>query len=191
MNESNSINDYIKGCFDFISKYSISANGEIWGVPLMANAEGIVYVPENFERYGLSRDDIKYFTNFMKTLERFKDIGDDCRIITGGSEPFFWSMYNQYSFTYNDYDKKQANFKTDLFKSIFTLLDGYHANIGENHPLFYTGNQYYYKDEIGIDHWYGNNPQKVIFKLSSISELIHPRASDRSNYSLGIGECSL
>jgi len=184
LNESDNFRKYVDGCFDYIANYVKSDNDEIWGIPLSTNANAIIYVPENFKRFNLTQDDIKYFENFMDTLERLHNADNDCRVVAGNSVNFFFDMMSQYSSTYNDYENNHINFKTDLYRNLFTLLDGYEYYKGENHPLFLMKYHYRYRDNLGLDHFLSNNPDKVIFKIETISDFLLPLASDSKNYSL-------
>jgi ABC-type glycerol-3-phosphate transport system substrate-binding protein len=175
LNSSKTIHSYIDGCFDYISEFSKNDNGDIWGVPLSVDSLALIYVPENFSRFGLSVEDVKYFDNYIATLEIFQNAGSGYYVYGNNAEIFFWDCYKQYEFTYNNYENNYVNFKTELFKNIFTtLFDGYMTFEGQSHSLFKSVYSETFYNMDGNLVYSAYIPDNVIFKHDWISNFLNP-----------------
>jgi hypothetical protein len=183
LNESEIIYNYVNNSFDYILDYSKNT-GEIWGIPLSSDASAIIYVPENFNKFELTYDNVKLWEDYIITLENLKITGEVLHAFGNSAEILFFDLYFQYGFTYNDFQNKYVNFRTDIFRNLFSLLDGYRLFEGENHPLFKQNFDFRFMRENGIDGFYSNYPEHVIFKSDRISNFLNPYEPNIEGYSL-------
>jgi ABC-type glycerol-3-phosphate transport system substrate-binding protein len=149
---------------------------------LSTDAQALLYIPKNIELLGLTQVDIKYWNTLVETLERLHSIDGDLHAFNFNGFNLFINLFQQYEFTYNNYTNRLVNFRTDLFRSIFTLLDGYITNDG--------GVSHFYKSPFTLEHSYHISvpdelgrtglyywvriPDKVIMNFDMLSFFMRP-----------------
>jgi ABC-type glycerol-3-phosphate transport system substrate-binding protein len=162
------IRRYLDNCFDYIAKGAQTDSGEIWMLPLYADANVLWYVPENFERFGLTPGDVRYFDGFVETVKRLNAESREYAVYVDYPSFLWYGSKMQYNITYNNFIEKKADYNTELFMDIFTTMwGGWHRYDNERHPLF--RNSYSEWDGISLVNEMPNyNKNKVIFKYDSV-----------------------
>jgi ABC-type glycerol-3-phosphate transport system substrate-binding protein len=127
---------YLSGCFGYVRDYMTTENGDIWGIPLTASTLVTWYVPRNFERFGLSYNDVENIGSYMETLKRLKgDTGEYTYF--NYTESLHAVLHAKYDINYNDFKNGFADYRSDIYKGFFALLrDGGWTRGDEENPYF-------------------------------------------------------
>jgi ABC-type glycerol-3-phosphate transport system substrate-binding protein len=136
LNGSEALSAYLGGSFDYVRDYMTTESGDIWGVPLTANTFVTWYVPGNFERFGLTHDDVRSIGSYIETLKRLEDnMGG--YVYFNRTEDTHALLHNKYDVNYNDFSNGFAEYRTDVYKNFFELMrSGWVRANGEDNPYF-------------------------------------------------------
>jgi hypothetical protein len=168
LSNSKIINDYLDNCFDSISDAARAPSGEIWMLPLYAHVDVLWYVPENFERFDLTPEDVRYFDDFIETIKWLNKESSEYAVYVTAPYLLMSNLQNQYETTYHNYAENKVDYNTDLFKRIFTTMYDNYPEHGELHPIFRSG--LVEKDRQALlQNMPDYNKRKVIFKHSGFS----------------------
>lgn len=152
LNDSDILSSYVNDCFDYVRDY-FTDNGNIWGVPLNVDTMVTWYVPENFEKFNLTYDDVKMFDDYMETSKRLKDNTGDYEYFN--QVEFLHSyLHKKYDVNYNDFKNDYVNYNTGIYSRFYEMLrngwvrftEPYSEHRNFNNPLHYWIK---YTDSIG------------------------------------------
>lgn len=65
LNDSAPIHTYLDSCFDWVGESARTSDGDVWMLPLYYDMQALCYVPENFERFDLTPEDVSTFDKIM------------------------------------------------------------------------------------------------------------------------------
>jgi ABC-type glycerol-3-phosphate transport system substrate-binding protein len=136
LNGSGAIGGYLDNCFDRIADAARLSSGDIWMLPLYAAADVLWYVPENFERFGLTPGDSRYFDGFVETVKRLNAESREYAAFVDRPFVLMRDLQYQYDMTCNDFAAKKADYNTDLFMRMFTTIYENYPDVLGPHPLF-------------------------------------------------------
>lgn len=172
LNESDIITDYLESCWDSVQGAAAAENGDIWMLPIDIGVDTTWYIPENMKVFGLSEQNLDTMQHYMETLERLNGNTGEYRYYNNAT--YFISLCDaRYDLNYNDYEKKQIDFKTDLYRWLAkTLWTGWDMNSdAPYHPLFHRTNQDYEAGFAGtVGETYDFDQSRVIFKTGHDAE---------------------
>ncbi len=181
LNGSKPIENYLDNCFDYLKDFSISDNGDVWMIPLETNTDVIWYVPENFNKYNLTPEDVKYFDEYIETLKKLYNVSEQ-HATYGWLLYFYINCEDQYDVFYNDYKNGYINYNTDLFKKIFTTSwDGWvrYTSAEANNVLFRRPFEDSVYDANGISTQPQFDTERVIFSYDIAKNYIENEYGDK------------
>ena len=122
--------------FDFLADFTVNDNGDIWCVPITADAEATFYIPENLEALNISTEDLKTFDGYFSALEKVKAQDKYEYYISGGAINFGEYIENEYKVNYGF-----QKFDDPVFRNRFErIYSGWviweNPEINGEHPLF-------------------------------------------------------
>jgi hypothetical protein len=169
LGDSEIISSYLGGCFDYIADYAHTSSGDVWMLPLYGYLSVLFYVPENFDKFGLTIEDIQYFDGFIETVKRLNKESEEFSVYIDSPPVLMFDLQSQYEKTYNYYADRVVDFNTELFTRIFsTIWSGWSIAENTRHPFFRNS----YDDRANA--WFEDHPSydkdKVIFKLEHFNE---------------------
>lgn len=148
------------GCFDYINEAAKDKNGQIVAMPIYDYTSLVVYPVQAAEELGFAREDITYYDDFQALVESTTER----KSYINGTGTLYFSLEDQYDYYYNDFANKKAKYDTELFRHIYSHLDGWQRK--EN--LSYTVPKgYSVPSELGVQ---GNklayNSDTVLFNIN-------------------------
>ena len=136
LSDSAEIREYLDRCFDWVEDCALTPYGEIWMLPLHFSTWALWYVPETFEKYGLTPENVRYLSDFCYTITMLNEVHTDDYADVRAQ---IWesSLVLQYESVFCDYENGAADFDNDEFRSLMDLMwSGFDMNKGEDHPFF-------------------------------------------------------
>ncbi len=120
--DSDVIREFNEGCFDYINDCTYTDSGELVLMPIFADFPAIVYPQAAAEELGFTKDDLKYYDNFIEVI---KDNYGGQRIAFTTGSILFNEMEFQYDNYYCDFANKQFDYMTDEYKKLYSTLEGW------------------------------------------------------------------
>lgn len=120
--DSDIINTFNEGCFDYVYNCSYTDEGEMILMPVSADYPAIIYPQAAVDELGFTEDDLLYYDSFIEVVEN--NFGGKRKAFTTGSM-LFYELEFQYNTYYCDFDAKRADYMTDEYKKLYSTLDGW------------------------------------------------------------------
>ena len=138
--ESEIIEDFNDSCFDYISEYCETDNGDIALMPIASYVYGIIYPLEAAEEVGFTKEDLMYYDSFMDIT---KNHGSARNAFQTG-DAIFLSLHAQYGKYYCNFDTGEFDYTSDVYKKFYSELLNYIDYSAQEHSLF--KNKHFYID---------------------------------------------
>lgn len=119
--ESEAIERFNEGCFDYISDFAKDNNGKTFIMPVASYVNGLIYSEDTANEAGFTREDLLYYDSMVEFVKNYN--GNRKAYTTGAN--FFMSLESQYEQYYCDFDNKKIDYMTDTYRKIYSTLDGW------------------------------------------------------------------
>ena len=181
------VQDYLEQCFDWIGEAARTRGGEIWMLPLYADLPVLWYVPENFDRFGLTPADVETFDSYRQTIQRLNQEKGRYTTHTWMLSGFEALWFLHYESLHCDYENGVVNFNTDLFRHFFgAMWSGWirYGPVRENalHPIFQYDAPWRSTHETDTTYIDEDDAGRVIFKLDNDSSNRNNRRMDMAEW---------
>lgn len=113
--ESETIADFNDSCFDYIADYCLADTGDIGLMPVSSYVPAIVYPLEAADEVGFTKDDLRYFDDFMEFV---RNHGSTRNPFQAGTV-IFDNLHTQYTEYYCDMKNGKFDYTTDLYRSFY------------------------------------------------------------------------
>lgn len=128
---SDIVAEFNAGCFDYINEAAKDKNGQIVAMPIFDYATFVTYPVQAAEELGFTREDITYYDDFQALV----DSTSERKAYLSATMTLYYSLENQYDYYYNDFANKKANYDTELFRHIYSHLDGWQRKAELAYPI--------------------------------------------------------
>ena len=170
LGSSESIRNYLEGCFDWVGEAASTSNGDVWMLPVWYSTGVVWYNPDNFEMFDITPDMVDSFDEYVETIDwlnKKKGIHYSVHATYFTNVTGEWDK--QYQMTYGDFANRKFSLDTDVFRHYFGVAwDGWKKNGPDDiyHPILQKDKMWAEKfPEMGDD----NDFDSVICKLEDTS----------------------
>ena len=119
--KSDVIDSFVDGCFDYLGESVTDDVGKIIALPLSIHETFLSYPIDAEVELGFALDDIKYYQDFHNLVNSY----DGERVSYAIGANLFFNYDRQYENYYCDFDNMIYDFNTDVYRGIYSLLDGW------------------------------------------------------------------
>ncbi|MBQ8623391.1 MAG: hypothetical protein IJ424_03320 [Oscillospiraceae bacterium] len=119
--ESDVIDNFVDGCFDYLSESVTDDEGKIIALPISIYESFLSYPIAAETELGFTSEDIKYYRDFHGLINSY----DGERVSYAMGANLFFNYDSQYENYYCDFDNMVYDYDTDVYRGIYSLLDGW------------------------------------------------------------------
>ena len=157
--ESDIVTEFNAGCFDYIDEMTKDKSGKTIAMPIYDYTGFVAYPVQAAEELGFTREDITYYDDFQSVVES----RTARKTYIYGTMTLYYDLEMQYDEYYNDFANKKADYNTELFRHIYSHLDGW----GNGYYGIPAPKGYHHYGELGS---YGEkkmfNKEKTLFTVN-------------------------
>lgn len=160
------ISGYLEKCIDSVKQVARTDEGELFMLPLDISTDMTWYIEGNMKIFGITKDDLSTFDQYINTMERIKKEQDNYRYYNNAVQ-FILLCDRLYNLNYTDPENKNMDYSTELYRRIAEKLwTGWDMNSQTPfHPLFHTFLQDYDINFAGnLNKAFDFDKSRVIFK---------------------------